>query len=250
MTTDGETSGELLLPEGTHIISLKGTDSVGLEGTDTVTIQVQGDNRAPTCSITSPTDSTGFVEGTEVVFTGTAEDEDVPSDWLSVSWDSDQDGNLATSNASVDGLTEVTTSSLSFNTHQITLTVTDDAGEVCQSSIQVQVGRPPSVNFTSPSDGGIWNDGESATFSATVSDDADAPNEVALVWSSDVDGDFSSARADASGAEAYSSEAPNSYTPTVFASLRIQRGVHPSGDPWLPRLLPPPCDRTRASAGS
>ena len=71
-------------------------------------------------------------------------------------------------------------SDLSVNTHTITMTVTDEKGAECSDVIST-VGTPPSVTIDSPTSG-TYNEGETITFSATVSDNEDQPNEIALEW--------------------------------------------------------------------
>ena len=47
--------------------------------------------------------------------------------------------------------------------------------------LSVTVGTPPSVTIDSPTSG-TYNEGETITFSATVSDNEDQPNEISLEW--------------------------------------------------------------------
>ena len=60
-------------------------------------------------------------------------------------------------------------------------------------------GTPPTLNVTAPADGDTLNHSDAVVFEATVEDNEDLPNEVALSWESDIDGIFSTDGADSSG---------------------------------------------------
>ena len=92
---DGEVTGFGYLSEGEHAVQLNVTDTTGKTGTASVIIDVGPPNTAPTCAITAPETNSADEQGTTVVFEGTAEDVDVASDWLTVSWSSDKDGESA-----------------------------------------------------------------------------------------------------------------------------------------------------------
>ena len=140
VSSEGEVNGFGLLPEGEHAVVLRAIDRSGKEGNDSVIITVGPPNSAPTCAITAPMDGAAGTEGEEVRFEGTANDVDVPSSELTVSWESDKDGLLGESTPSSDGIIGIATSDLSPNTHRITLTVTDDLGEPCTQGIYFTVG--------------------------------------------------------------------------------------------------------------
>jgi hypothetical protein len=58
---------------------------------------------------------------------------------------------------------------------------------------------PPTLNVTTPADGATLNHSDAVVLEATVEDNEDLPNEVALIWESDIDGVFSTDGADSTG---------------------------------------------------
>ncbi len=199
VTSEGEVEAFGDLSEGEHAVRLVVTDTSGKQATDSVVIDVGPPNTAPSCAITAPADGDAGPLGEEVRFEGTVADVDVPADWLAVTWESDVDGVLRESTPSTGGEVAFAYSDLSIATHTITMTVADEVGETCTDFILYTVGTAPTLSVTAPTSGSVVNDGDSVTFVGTVSDGEDLPTEVALSWSSDVDGEFSTQGADSGG---------------------------------------------------
>lgn len=187
-STAGVTSGEAVLSEGEHEITLRATDSDGLQATDTVTVTVLATNTAPTCGILSPTDSTYGDSGTEVEFSGVAADAEVASQFLTATWSSDRDGSLFTEAVSAAGETGFSDDGLSVGTHVIELEVVDDGGELCSDTVVYTVGSPPTVEITAPGDGDVANEGDLLDFVGTALDSEDAGVDLTIAWTSDLDG--------------------------------------------------------------
>ncbi len=204
--SEGGLLGATTLSEGEHFLTLTVTDSSGKEGRDSTTIQVGPPNSSPSCSITAPTGDSFGARGEDVRFEATVGDADVPSDWLSVTWESDKDGFLGSSTPTTAGEVVFTTGDLSVDTHTITLTTTDEVGATCSDLVVFSVGTPPSLTVTAPASGDVVTAGSSVAFTATVSDNEDALTDLALSWSSDLDGEFSTEGADSSGAVAFSTD--------------------------------------------
>ena len=178
----GEVLGYGNLLEGQHAIELHVEDTTGKTSTESVIITVGPPNSAPLCEILTPVDRTAGPQGDTVPFTATASDVDVDADWLRVTWTSDKDGEIGTSTPTSDGDISFSYAGLSVNTHTITMKVTDEVGETCSKAIDYTVGTAPSITIDAPTDGDIINEGSNISFSATVSDAQDQPNDVALDW--------------------------------------------------------------------
>ena len=199
-SSDGEFEGQGSLSEGAHTVTLTGTNLNGQSGTSTVDITVGAENSLPLCEITSPEDGSAGPEGVEITLVGAVSDTDIPYEWLMASWESDLDGVLGDSTPTADGEVSLSWSGLSLATHAITLTVTDEVGGECQSSISYTAGTPPTATISAPVTGLIVNHGDPTTFEGEALDEDDAPEILTIDWSSDIDGLLSTASASESGA--------------------------------------------------
>jgi hypothetical protein len=184
--TDADSTGTVVgyeyLMEGEHAIELHVEDSTGKTDRETVIIDVGPPNSAPLCEILTPLDGAAGAEGSLVSFIGTTSDVDVASDWLSVTWSSDKDGELGSVTPDSSGNIVFSYSNLSVNTHTISLQVADEVGATCTAVRTYTVGTPPSITIDSPLDGVVLNAGGPISFNATVSDAQDQPDAVALDW--------------------------------------------------------------------
>ena len=181
-SSEGLVQGYGLLSEGQHAIELKGEDATGKTCLASVIIAVGPPNTAPLCEITEPIDNSAGPEGDAIQFVATTSDVDVPSDMLTVTWTSDKDGDLGESTPTSTGDITFSYSDLSVNQHNITMTVTDEVGATCTTAINYTVGTPPNITIAAPTDGETYSEGDAITFSATVSDAQDQPDEVVLDW--------------------------------------------------------------------
>lgn len=98
------------------------------------------DSQPPTVTITAPADASSFTAGTDVSFTGTADDPEDGDLSASIAWSSSLDGALGTGAG-------VTTSALSVGNHTITASVTDSGGAPGADSVNVIVTQPPPVSI-------------------------------------------------------------------------------------------------------
>lgn len=138
---DGVVGADLdvdLLPRGDLTLKLAVVDTEGGTGIATVILTVGGPLGAPVVTITSPDDGAAFLLGDTVGFRGGATDVTTPADELEFAWSSDLDGPLAGA-VSGDGQSAVFADALSLGTHVVTLTATDEDGEIGAASVTVLV---------------------------------------------------------------------------------------------------------------
>lgn len=143
-------------------------------------------NTAPLVLIQGPASGTSVTQGTTVAFVGTAADTQDGDLTAALTWASSLQGEIGTGGS-------FSRSDLIVGTHVITASTTDSGSLTGLDSITltVQAAPPPNtaptVTITSPVNGVSVNEGESVTFSATVTDED--PNLAAsLVWTSNLDG--------------------------------------------------------------
>ena len=103
-------------------------------------------------------------------------------------WSSDKDGSLGTSTPASDGSVAFPFSSLTVETHVITMTVTDELGADCTATLNYTVGAAPTISITSPTDGVTLTTDEAELIEAIVEDMEDAPEALTLSWESGIVG--------------------------------------------------------------
>jgi hypothetical protein len=184
LESDGSMLGSVYLSEGIHFITLRVEDTTAKTSTASTTITVGGPNNDPNCGIVAPTNGFAVPVGDIITFEGFATDEDINNNQLTVEWTSDKiEGGVGTSTPNTSGEFVFSYSGLTVDTHSVTMTVTDEKGSTCSDFVIVTIGTPPIVTIDSPSSG-TYNEGDLITFSATVSDNEDQPNEISLEWTS------------------------------------------------------------------
>ena len=169
------------------------------------------DARAPWVTIHLPDGGAVVTEGSTVALSATVSDYDsdlttVSTRWVSASG-TELCGTQAISVAATGEDEEAAESgdaSCSFTVSRedtpITVVASDGQFESeAAIDLVVRTADPPTVEITSPADGGYINDGDSFTLEAQVEDDNDAPNSLSLVLESDLDGTLYQGAADPSG---------------------------------------------------
>jgi hypothetical protein len=202
---EGYISGTAYLQEGEHAIELTVVDSTAKTGSDTIVIDVGPPNSDPTCEILAPESGSVGEEGELVLFEAQVDDVDVDADWLTVTWESDKDGELGGSTPYSSGEVQFSHADLSVDTHTVTMTVSDEVGATCTHGVVYTVGTAPEVTVTSPTSGDVVNEGESVSFVAEISDNEDSPTDLTVDWTSSIDGTISTAGADSTGSVAFNS---------------------------------------------
>jgi len=142
-----------------------------------------GGNAPPMVRITSP--STGAespLNAAMVYLTCSIEDDD-PSG-LSVSWESDRDGVIASGGTvSSGGTAEASTSSLSYGTHELTCVVEDGVHTVTSNPVTINItNQAPTVSITQPAPGSSYYAGQPIVFQATASDPNNNLGAGAIEW--------------------------------------------------------------------
>lgn len=150
-----------------------------------------GGDAPPFVDITSPQDGAAFVRGEDVIsLDAEVQDEEDAYLDLDISWRSDKDGEISS-------FADDEAEGLSYGEHELTLTVTDTAGQTVRESVNIEViNQPPTLEILQPTNGATFYTGESITFEA-VSEDPNLPADVsasladnAVVWRSNLDGDI------------------------------------------------------------
>lgn len=170
------------LSAGLHVITLTATDGDNGSAQKQVIIEIV--NQSPEVRILSPSDLSDYTSGSQITFTGYADDEeDGELSGDALVWTSHIDGELGTG-------AQLTVSGLSSGTHTITLAATDSAGEDTSTSITIYVGNSaPGITITSPAGGSAFTLSEYITFEGSGYDAEDgALQDEDLVWSSNRDG--------------------------------------------------------------
>lgn len=186
--SDGSIQADVLLSEGSHNLRLTVTDTSGKYATESVLIDVSGPNRAPQCAWVTPPSDTVIVYGEPVALEGEVSDPDVPSDWLSVQWVSDRQGELGRSVPSTEGAVSFTASSLDKAAHTISMIVTDEVGSTCTVDRSIVVSARPAVSILRPVGEALYYSDYPVAVDGLIEDEEDAPDALMASWASDLAG--------------------------------------------------------------
>src|SRR6056300_415964 len=202
--SDGVISDFTYLSEGQHAIELRVEDSSGKVSKEQFVLQVSGENATPDCAILEPIDRSAVVVGDSILFVGQVSDENIPATELMTIWRSDKDGDLGSGTINSAGQVSLAYEGLSANDHVISLVVEDEVGAQCQDTIVLYIGNPPTAEIVSPADGDVYSLGDSVIFQGLVTDTEDQPNEIAVTWTSSIDGELQTGNANSQGTSQFS----------------------------------------------
>ena len=226
--SDGIVSDQITLPEGLVTLTLEATDPSGKIDSDSVELIISAPNSAPLCEITQPGNGEFSVGGSNVTFAGTMSDVDIDPELLTVTWTSDKDGELSSGMADPTGTYTFDISTMSLNTHQVTMTVTDEMGLECTDTIQYSIGTPPTIILQQPYVNTLINEGDEQVFSAIVSDTEQSGSELQVVWESDINGTLFVGPAESSGLSQFESDSLSFGTHVITATVTDLDGLYAS----------------------
>ena len=216
----GETTAGAALEAGTYILVARVTDSAGKTASDTVTVVVGPPNTPPSCDLLLPALGASVPFSELVIFEGTASDIDVPSDWLTATFESNVDGYLGAVSPSTTGTFAFATSSLTATTHTLTVIVTDEVGGTCSDFTLVTVSTAPTVTITDPTTGTMVNQTETVSFTGEAHDAEEPDSGLTVSWTSDLSGVLGGTSPDSSGFVALNAPAmtPGTHLVTLAAT--------------------------------
>lgn len=161
------------------------TNASSAPGGMMVMLDVAAVEGIPVVTIISPANGSSFVEGTPVLFAGTASDTEDGDLSDRLVWTSSIDGIIA------ENLSSFEKSDLSIGVHTITASATDNNDITGSRSIAVTVtpaNTGPVVTIDSPDNLAEFEEGDSITFNGTAIDEQDGDLSANLSWSSNIDG--------------------------------------------------------------
>ena len=198
---EGVTSCAAVIAEGGNDVTLQAKDPGNEVAQATISLTLIP-NEAPVPLILSPLTTETYYSDQPLTFSGTASDAEDPPEDLSMSWNSDLDGDL-TVQASPDSTGSFSgNETLSEGTHLITLTAIDSIGKTGTDTLTVNVGPPnttPTCTITAPTTGAVGEQGATVEFAALVSDPDVSPSLLGVDWQSDKDGPMGSSTPTSAG---------------------------------------------------
>ena len=171
-------SPSVILSSGEHNITLTVVDNDGLMATTSVYLIA---NSKPTAIINNPVDNSVYPLSSLISFESGSSD--IDGTIVSYEWISDKDGIIGTTASFVSSI-------LSSGLHNVTLTVVDDNSASDSLITDFKVNIPPVVSITSPVNGAVFGQTDTASFRCSASDEDGYI--ASYEWQSDIDGLISS----------------------------------------------------------
>ena len=223
----GATYCQWAFEEGGGLVALQVWDLAGASDSDTIQLDLRANN-APTALIIEPAFSGVYYSDQLITFEGQMSDiEDLPVELVG-SWESSLDGALP-----LDGSPDASGIVLDFSTlsegnHAITFTATDLVGKTGSDSVTITVGPPngsPSCAITSPPNFGSSEVGGAVTFTGLVGDPDISPDQLSVLWQSDVDGLLTSSVATSVGDVSYTTSGLSAAIHTITLTVEDEVGA-------------------------
>ena len=163
----------------------------GCDDSKDATITVS--NSDPSASILSHIDGDSIIEGVQTEFKGVVSDPEDNYDSLLVTWLSGGTAICPEQPAIADGTTSCSFALSRADTGEVTLLVKDTRGAsaVAKVTLDVLPTNPPSITITGPEEGRRYYEDVPLSFTADVSDPESDPDELSIVWESDLQGELS-----------------------------------------------------------
>lgn len=223
VSDNGVTECLLTLPEGETRITLQVTDPDGGSGAANVDLVVTSAD-TPLVAISSPQKGETYYADHIVLFEGTVsvtEGLEDPNVW----WESSLDGDLSIVLEETEEV-YVGQGMLSVGAHELTL-FAESAGKIGSATVLVDVATtstPPLCQIDTPSEGTVTELGAPVLFTGTVSD-VDLPAEqLAVVWTSDLEGVLSEDSAATDGTLSFTAKLLSSGLHVVTLSVTDEVG--------------------------
>jgi alpha-tubulin suppressor-like RCC1 family protein len=245
-----ETVCALDLARGTHVLAVTVTDPDGEQDSQQISLEVEVPNAAPSCGILEPANESTVAPGAPVTLLAEATDPESPGDALIASFTSDLQGPLGTTTPTTTGEITFTTPVLQGGSHLVTLRVEDPDGATCSDAITLAVGQPPVLTVTAPPDDELVDLGAPTTLVVEVSDPDSSAADLAVTWSSDLDGVLDTTPPDAGGVASFTttelSRGTHVWTATVTdpdgLATSDSRTLHVNGPPTAPGVTISPAN--------
>ncbi len=154
---------------------------------------MQRANEAPDVIIWSPASGESFDAGEAITFTATVEDDSTPPEEIYLSWSSSVDGTIDQGYLAQDeGLVALVLDDLSLGEHVIRLKAADTDNEEATDEVTITVGQSeefPEIEILHPDGDEQGYQDEPFDLEALVDDPQDAPQDLLVSVSSDLDGE-------------------------------------------------------------
>ena len=197
----GASACDVLFSTDELSVRLEVRDPDGAGAFDEVLFSVEATD-VPIVEILSPEASGVYYSDQKVTLEGLVSDNEDDPETLVVNWNSDIDGDLGVANEPNASGEVVGASYLSEGEHFLLLTAEDSTEKTGTANVTITVGppnSPPLCEITSPITDSAGALGELVTFEGTASDVDVASDWLAVVWSSDKDGEIGTSTPNSDG---------------------------------------------------